>query len=201
MRTRTTLALALLLGLTTMAGCIGEDTTEPGELPAPTSGSSATEAEQGEGSEASLPTYIPLIRIDHPPEAFEADVACTFGGGPQLPRKAAGYVANGTTHLAVMLTNPQTSAGHLQVGYALDAKGDDETDAADAITWLDPVAPGETANRSVEAGPDLIETSSDDRRWDFYKRYTTPEAQEETCYTGIKVGSDRVHIDAVRGPT
>lgn len=196
MHVRAILLLTLLLALTATAGCIGED---PGNATTPIGDETTDRADQAEASTRSLPVYLPLVRLDNPPEATELDVVCTFGGGPELPRTNEGYVAGGTTDLHVMLANPATSAGYLQVGYALDVDGDHETDAEEPITWLDPVAPGETANRTIEVTGDRIETSPGDDRWSFYKRYTTPEAQEEACYTGAKVGPDSIHIDAVRG--
>lgn len=197
MNARTALTLALLLSLTTLAGCIGEDT---GDANAPTPTGPEEEDGRSGTPNASLPSFLPLVRIDNPEQSTEADVACAMGGGPKLPRLTDGYVAHDTTHLSLMLSTPPTSVGYLQVGYAIDADGGGhERDVEGEITWLDPVTPGETANRTVHVTPDLAEASAGDERWDFYARYTTPESQEHICYTGGKVGENRIHIDAVRG--
>lgn len=118
----------------------------------------------------------------------EFDVACQFGGGPELPR-ADGRVLEGTGRLRVAVTVEPGWTG-LQVGHALDG-GD--------ITWLGPPLSSGRAEWLVEVAPEQAEAPMGAARWSFFAQMNLPEPATQDCYTGGGAGSYTIRIVAVRG--
>jgi hypothetical protein len=142
---------------------------------------------------------VPLVRVEAGEVSFEADVACALGGGPRLPREAS-TVPNGTDRIEVHVETPPTYT-HIQIGhlFAEDAPEYADREASERITWLDPVAPGEAANRTVPVTEDTWEPANEGS-WAFYLRLAPP-SPVDPCYTGAGVGAKVVHVDAVVDPS
>lgn len=181
-------------------GCLGSD-QPPGD-PAPTNESSAdSDLNPAATDPGAGPTHIPVLRSYNGMVSMEGDTMCVSGGGPNKDRADGGYIAPGTTHLSVRMSNPITAFYHLEFGYVIDSNGaDHQTGLNKSITWLDPVPPGQTVNQTIDVAPNQTETSPSDHRWDFYHRYTPP-VDGDWCYTGRAVGNMSIYVDAVRGPT
>jgi len=181
----------LLATLVAVTGCVGSSTS-PDETGAADEQAAAAALDldalwAGNDRVAIVDLHANLI--------YAFDVLCSSGGGPQLERTGA-EVLLGASVLAIELHADPTVLPSFQVGYVLDRNAGYGETQQDNITWLDPVAPGETMTFEVGVPSNGIEQPGAEPIWAFYHRLT-PDG--ETCYTGFATGRWDVVIEAVRG--
>lgn len=181
--------------LVVSAGCLGLG-DDGGPVDA---ASTAAEDTGGENATASGPWHGETeLRIAESEmtsaTAVEADVACAFGGAPQMER-TGNRVLPGAQELAVTVETSPTSAG-LQVGYVVDPDAPDYAEDEDAITWLDAVPPSSSETFTVDVAADQVEEPGEALAWTFYVRVNP--GVDQLCYTGASVGPRSVVVDAVR---
>lgn len=165
------LALPAMLGLL-LAGCTSAPTPATASEPL---------ADAWGGSDEQLLVDVAAV-------GQEFDLACQFGGGPELPR-ADGRVLEGTDRLRVAVTVEPGWTG-LQVGHALDGG---------EVTWLGPPLGSGSAEWLVEVAPEQFEAPVGAARWSFFEQMNLPEPATQDCYTGGGAGSYAIRITAVRG--
>lgn len=195
MNSRTLLIVALLVVTGALTGCLGGDESQDVDPTMEGTGNQSTSTENaavetGNSStdELTLEEPTTIVRIENPPEAFEADAMCLFGGAPALPRVDGNHILPGTETLEVEIEVPPTYTW-VQMGYSLDSE--------EGTTWLEPVGPGSSETLLVDVDPFQAE-GPDETRWTFYKRLQPPNA-EQTCYTGAGVGPLSVSVVAMPG--
>jgi hypothetical protein len=105
-------------------------------------------------------------------------------------------VENDEVHVETPPTYTHIQIGHL---FAEDTPEYADREASERITWLDPVAPGEAANRTVPVTEGTWEPANEGS-WAFYLRLAPP-SPVDPCYTGAGVGAKVVHVDAVVDPS
>lgn len=181
----------VLFGMVMLSGCLmGEDGFgEGGESVEPAaSGSEAGDIWEGGDR-------LTVVDHEHDVEGgFEADVLCTSGGGPIIPRTGA-PVAVETDQLEITISVEPVWTG-IQVGYVVDGTNAGyATGEEKEITWLETVYPTMEETFHVSVGGDQFEEPGPDR-WSFY--YQVNPGLEEACYTGGGSGTWAVTIDAVR---
>lgn len=200
--------LAVLLGLAVLAGgCLGDDGASSVEEASP--GDDAPDSGEETGAVPSSTQgdtpwdggeHLTIVDSEQQLPAFEADVLCTFGGGPRQPR-SNNPIAQGADHLEVQVEVAPTYTG-LQVGYTVDGNGaDHEKDVNTSITWLPVVPGGQTETFEVPVPPGQVEWRNGmdlGTRWDFYERLQPPRGGGDMCYTGAGAGEMHILVTAVR---
>lgn len=177
--------LAVALGLVVIAaGCVGED---GGDLGAAT----ASDQEEGNVTDTDqLPARVLEASFSGAP-GFGADVACTFGGGPQLERTGE-PVPDGAQRLVLDVTVEPGTAG-LQIGRLFEADPPEHASETGSITWTPSQFQG-SQTYEVDLG-DRVEGPNTAAEWAFY--YQVNPGVEEACFTGVTASQWAVTIDAV----
>jgi hypothetical protein len=163
-----------------LAGCAGSETTDDAVLPE----EPAPPVDLWNGSKRQ-------VIADVGGNVIMFDVLCLMGGAPDLGR-ADGYVLPGTEYLEITLEVPLTMT-HLQAGYGYVAS---DRGGRPEYTWLDPVAPGNSAVFLLPVAPEQTEQPGEER-WFF--SYRNNPGTEAACYTGGGSGTFTLRAEAVRG--
>lgn len=195
MNSRIALTVTVLVVTGGLTGCLGDSESSDNDPTMERTGNRSTSTENAAVETGNSSTAEPrleepttIVQIENPPEAFEADVMCLFGGAPPLPRVDGNHILPGTETLEVEIEAPPTYTW-VQMGYSLDSE--------EEITWLEPVGPGSSETLLVDVDPSQTE-GPDETRWTFYKRLQPPNA-EQTCYAGAGVGPLSISVVATPG--
>lgn len=194
-RTAAVCVAVLALGLIPASGCLGDE-------PATTSSSPEAHGQPNASSNVSAlwngTNAQRLYEGEGSMTGFEADVLCTFGGGPKLDRIDRARVLLGTDRIEVHVELPPSYMGR-EVGWVLDGNGAEHSPAVDEpIHWLPTVGPGETATFEIPVEPSQTEQPGGELRWDFYIRVQPPNTPDQACYTGVGIGPASSTITAMR---